>query len=150
MAMLKQNENGIAVADLCREHGLSQAQFQAGFMIDTPVKVRMWKNSNLKITPSKTFSLAFCSVIAIFFFDNRAVSSVAVGVMVTVDGLNVSDVMGESELEPPPQEANNRFKAIKKTMGYCSKYFIIAIPLAIVVSSDNILGIITANCAYVL
>ena len=27
MAMLKQNENGIAVADLCREHGLSQAQF---------------------------------------------------------------------------------------------------------------------------
>ena len=26
MAMLKQNENGIAVADLCREHGLSQAQ----------------------------------------------------------------------------------------------------------------------------
>ena len=27
MAMLKQNENGIAVSDLCREHGLSQAQF---------------------------------------------------------------------------------------------------------------------------
>jgi len=27
MAMLKQNENGMAVADLCREHGLSQAQF---------------------------------------------------------------------------------------------------------------------------
>jgi len=27
MEMLKQNENGIAVSDLCREHGLSQAQF---------------------------------------------------------------------------------------------------------------------------
>ena len=27
MPMLKQNENGIAVVDLCREHGLSQAQF---------------------------------------------------------------------------------------------------------------------------
>lgn len=27
MAMLKQNENGIAVADLGREHGLRQAQF---------------------------------------------------------------------------------------------------------------------------
>ena len=27
MAMLKQNENGIAVADICREHGLSQTQF---------------------------------------------------------------------------------------------------------------------------
>lgn len=27
MAMLKHNENGIAVADLCQEHGLSQAQF---------------------------------------------------------------------------------------------------------------------------
>ena len=27
MAMLKQNEEGAAVADLCREHGVSQAQF---------------------------------------------------------------------------------------------------------------------------
>lgn len=27
MAMLKQNEEGASVADLCREHGVSQAQF---------------------------------------------------------------------------------------------------------------------------
>jgi len=27
MAMLKQNENGGSVADICREHGVSQAQF---------------------------------------------------------------------------------------------------------------------------
>jgi len=27
MAMLKQNENGIAVADLCREHGLARSGF---------------------------------------------------------------------------------------------------------------------------
>lgn len=27
MAILKQNEQGVAVADLCREHGMSQAQF---------------------------------------------------------------------------------------------------------------------------
>lgn len=27
MAMLKQNEEGASVADICREHGVSQAQF---------------------------------------------------------------------------------------------------------------------------
>ena len=27
MAILKQNENGISVPDLCREHGMSSAQF---------------------------------------------------------------------------------------------------------------------------
>ena len=27
LSMLKQNENGIAVADICREHGVSSAQF---------------------------------------------------------------------------------------------------------------------------
>lgn len=27
LAILKQNEEGIAVADLCREHGMSQAMF---------------------------------------------------------------------------------------------------------------------------
>jgi putative transposase len=27
MAILKQNENGVSVADLCREHGMSSAQF---------------------------------------------------------------------------------------------------------------------------
>lgn len=27
MAMLKQNEAGVAVAELCREHGMSSAQF---------------------------------------------------------------------------------------------------------------------------
>lgn len=27
LAILKQNESGIAVADLCREHGMSSAQF---------------------------------------------------------------------------------------------------------------------------
>jgi putative transposase len=27
MAVLKQSEEGIAVADLCREHGMSQAMF---------------------------------------------------------------------------------------------------------------------------
>jgi putative transposase len=26
-AILKQNENGVSVADLCREHGMSSAQF---------------------------------------------------------------------------------------------------------------------------
>ncbi len=27
MAILKQNENGVSVSDLCREHGMSSAQF---------------------------------------------------------------------------------------------------------------------------
>ena len=27
MAILKQNENGVSVPDLCREHGMSSAQF---------------------------------------------------------------------------------------------------------------------------
>lgn len=27
LAILKQNESGVAVADLCREHGMSSAQF---------------------------------------------------------------------------------------------------------------------------
>ena len=27
LAILKQNENGVAVQDLCREHGMSSAQF---------------------------------------------------------------------------------------------------------------------------
>jgi len=27
LAILKQNENGVSVADLCREHGMSSAQF---------------------------------------------------------------------------------------------------------------------------
>ena len=27
LAILKQNENGVAVPDLCREHGMSSAQF---------------------------------------------------------------------------------------------------------------------------
>ena len=55
LAILKQNENGVAVPDLCREHGMSSAQFYkwrakfGGMDVSDARKLKALEDENVKL-----------------------------------------------------------------------------------------------------